>query len=544
MRRLVVAVLLLAASGHADTPVGIAVGRDGKILDRKEMTIDTKANVIRWKKREYKLADFYLVEQADGTLLWSPDYDSRLRGYELLARARVCDESERLLRAALRYKDAPLSRRLFELAQDNGLNGKDADKLRERVVKLETRGGKRSRKADKVGTDAKKLGTIRPDMLFVRVEREMPKDRATGLRMLRDLLRLDPKHPAALAALTKMAPPDFPLGGPRNWLDWELDISGRDAKLVEVDGFAMRQARKTWRKDLNAIRTGPVLIITPVTDTEILGRTLGCCRMTTDLLASFFADYPNRRKRIEPLPRVRSSYRDEYKKQSKVDNRSGSSEFLNFSAGHYSPEEGISRLFWMTARDAERRIIATAVHELTHHWLAEANPAYNRAEGRRSSRTPGFWIVEGFARFLEEGVYDLDGGEWSLFDRRAAALDTLHAMRDSGKLLAWKKLYEGNAVTFWALGKEPKIEVRRRWRLGHERLSQMNLWYMQSAATCQYLYNAEKGKHRKALLAYLVNHYTRKRDKMSIAAAFGMTPAELGQRVQKFAKAVAEGWEP
>ena len=32
------------------------------------------------------------------------------------------------------------------------------------------------------------------------------------------------------------------------------------------------------------------------------------------------------------------------------------------------------------------RTVGTAVHELTHHWLAEANPAYSRAEGRRSPR--------------------------------------------------------------------------------------------------------------------------------------------------------------
>ena len=67
---------------------------------------------------------------------------------------------------------------------------------------------------------------------------------------------------------------------------------------------------------------------------------------------------------------------------------------------------------------------------------------------------------------------------------------------------------------------------------------------IQSAATCQYLYHAENGKHRKALLQYLIDHYTRKADRMPIQAAFGMTPSELGAKVTEFSKAVAKGWEP
>ncbi len=543
MTRCLLVLLLLAAHARAETAVAIAIGRDGKILARKEMTLDVDGKLLRWKKREWKLDAFYLIESADGTLLWAPDYDSRMRGYELLARSRIRDEAERLLRSALRYKDANLSRRLFEVAQDNGLNGKDADKLGERIEKLEARRPPPNKKAAQVKADAGRLDSVHADLLFLRVERELPRDRMVGLRMLRDLLILAPEHATARRVLKSLAPKQFAMGGPRNWLDWELDIAQRDAKLDSDEGFSMRQARKTWRKDLHGIRTGPILIITPVRDTAILGRTLGCCRMTTDLLASLFAEYPVRRKKSDPLRIFLYENHEEYKRQSNV-RGAAAAEILEFSAGHYSPEEGISRLYWLTARDAEQRIVGTAVHELTHHWLAEVNPAYNRTEGRRSSRTPGFWIVEGFARFLEEGVYDLDAGEWSLFDRRAAALDTLYSLRGSGKLIAWEKLYGGSAVTFWALNKEPKLKIQRRWRLGAQRVSEMNLWYVQASATCQFLYHAEKGKYRKALLDYVVNHYTRKSAKMSIAVAFGLTPAELGQRVEDFAKAVAEGWEP
>jgi hypothetical protein len=263
-----------------------------------------------------------------------------------------------------------------------------------------------------------------------------------------------------------------------------------------------------------------------------------------DLLGSLFRDYPKRRQKFEPLRVFLYGSRDEYKQQSLAARPKEDPGFLERTAGHYSPDEGISRLFWSTSRDAEQRTVSTAVHELTHHWLADANPAYSRAEGRRNPRCPGFWIVEGFATFLQEGVYDLDDGSWNLFDRRAASLDTVASLAGSERLIPWTMLYEGTGVTFWALSKKEDITVRRRWHLGAEILSTTQLWYEQSAATCQFLYHADGGKHRKALIDYVVNHYTDNRKRMSMQAAFGMTPEELGRRVQQFALDVAKGWEP
>lgn len=189
-------------------------------------------------------------------------------------------------------------------------------------------------------------------------------------------------------------------------------------------------------------------------------------------------------------------------------------------------------------------LLLAAPVELAHHWLAEANPAYNHVEGRRSPRMPGFWIVEGFAEFLQEGVYDIDRGTYTLFDRRAPSLDILASLAPSGKLIPWQLLYTGSAVHFWGLPREPTIVVRRRWRLGSLKMSIAQLWYVQSAATCHYLYHAEGGKHRKALIDYIVNHYTSKGPQMSINRAFGMKTHELGKRVTAFAQAVSKGWEP
>jgi len=544
MGRIALVIPILAALAVAGEQPYLAVGRDGQIIAHKEMTLDAPAKVLHWKARTYPLSSLYLVEALDTGLIWAADYDSRMRGYELIARDRVRTESGRLLRAALRFKDPALARRLFDLAVDNGLNGKDAEKYRESLRRLEARDPKPKKWAEDVRKQADRLAFLHADILYRRTKRELQSDPATGLRMLRDLIRLAPRHEPSRLELVRLAPGEFPLGGPRDWLDWKLDILDRGAKLAMDDSFTMRQAKKHWRTDLVAVEVGPALVLTPVRDTRVLGRTVGCCRLLTDLLDSHFGGYPKRRTKVQPLRIFLYGSRDEYKKQSQASRPGADAEFLERTAGHYSPEEGISRLFWSTSRNAEQRTVATAVHELTHHWLAEANPAYNRVEGRRSPRCPGFWIVEGFAKFLEEGVYNLDDGTWSLFDRRATSLDTLASMATSRRLIPWKTLYEGTSVTFWALPKKADILVRRRWRLGSETLSTTQLWYEQSAATCHFLYHAENGKYRKALIDFVVNHYTNKKERMPVHVAFGMTPEQLGKRVVEFAQAVAKGWEP
>ena len=70
------------------------------------------------------------------------------------------------------------------------------------------------------------------------------------------------------------------------------------------------------------------------------------------------------------------------------------------------------------------------------------------------------------------------------------------------------------------------------------------LWYMQAAATCHFLYHAENGKYRKALTDYVVNHYTSNAREMSIKKAFGMRPDQLGAKVIEFANKVQKGWRP
>ena len=74
---------------------------------------------------------------------------------------------------------------------------------------------------------------------------------------------------------------------------------------------------------------------------------------------------------------------------------------------------------------------------LTHHGLNEYNP---RATGRHGPGLPGFWIVEGFATFMEEGIYDVESGEWDLFNPRSHCMDVMQAAKPRQRI-PWKALY-------------------------------------------------------------------------------------------------------
>jgi len=53
---------------------------------------------------------------------------------------------------------------------------------------------------------------------------------------------------------------------------------------------------------------------------------------------------------------------------------------------------------------------------------------------------------------------------------------------------------------------------------------------MQGAAACHYLFNAQGGRHRKALIDYVTAHYRGE------LAAFGLSGDDLGKAVVAYAK--------
>jgi len=538
--RVVVCLALVCTAAWADR----AIARDGGLLRGAALVVDAARGVLVRGKREFDLEGFYLVEHDDGALVWSRDFTARLRGYETYARILQRDRAAALVPKALKAKDLRLAERLLDDAERYGFAGKAAQQLHLRIEHLIKRPNLRpGSEAGKVREQAAAIATVPVELLVARA-RSARVEPDSGKRLLREALRLAPRSPVALALLQELAPSRLDAEGRLQWLDWTLDVLSRGAEFAPRESPRLRFARATWRRDLLGVQSKSILLITPVRDSHLVGRCLAVGQLTSRALAALFSGYPVHRKAPPPMTVFLFSSQEEYRTKS---GRISAEEpaFLEWTAGHYSPEEKVSRFFWHKDRDAERRIIGTCVHELTHQWLRERCPAYSAAQTIPAIRTPGFWIVEGFATFMEEGSYDIDSGRWSLFAARSRSLDVVAAL--AGKrpgLVAWPRLYSLDQEGFHTLSHKADLKLTRRWSLGYSRLSDSRAFYEQAAATCHYLFHAEKGAYRKRLLDYIVNFYTGERAKLSIPAAFGMSAEELGRRVEAFARKVEQGWRP
>ncbi|MHC4137330.1 MAG: hypothetical protein ACYS0K_20465, partial [Planctomycetota bacterium] len=151
--------------------------------------------------------------------------------------------------------------------------------------------------------------------------------------------------------------------------------------------------------------------------------------------------------------------------------------------------------------------------------------------------------VEGFATFMEEGIYDVESGEWDLFNPRSRSLDVMQAVKPK-QLIPWEALYGLSQVGFHSLPTEPAMEVVLRWNLQPTILPATRLFYEQAGATCQFLYHGDNGKHRGQFVDYVCNYYSGNVPQLDPQKAFGLEAKELGRRTVEFARAVANGWRP
>ena len=534
----------VASRREGGAPATRAVGRDGELVEG-ELTVSFGDGKLHRGKKDYDLDEFYVVEDADGKLIWATDFAGRIRGYEFLAGAQLRQVLARLTKEAAKAKD-PVARGYLNAAKAARLEVKDAERL-EKKVRAAERKPKPAKPENrkKWETAAAHARAILPVLLAERARTELAKgDANTGLRILRESLRRDEKCAPALALLKTRAPKEFTLGPPRFWLDMHLDLLASGAKTASDDELELKRARYHWRKDLYGLEAGPILLITPMKDTRVAGRCLAFGRMTCEVLSTIFAtDTPHKRRHAPMLIHLFES-KKEYEAKSGVYGKFEDPEFLKWTAGHYSASDSVSRFFWFKDPSVERRVAATCVHELTHHWLREQSPMYASSQIRRRPTAPGHWIIEGFAAFIEEGIYDIDHGTWSLFNPRSRSLDFARAAARSNNLIDWTRLYAITAKEFKVLDNKGKFPVVSRWMLGRRLVAERSMFYRQAAATCAFLYHADDGKYRDQLLAFVVNCYMGKAEKLTPEAAFGMTAPELGKRVLAFADQVAEGWQP
>jgi len=527
---------LLAGRAAADR---VVLGNGG--IEEGEVALDEKAGVLRLGdgEKSIPLERVHLAETDDGDLIWTPGLPERLRAYEMIANRHLADEYMDRAREARRASDWELAWTAANLAERAGAASGRAARLKRRLTRRTSGAG---RPDPELRQEVAQLGRYHGELLAQRAERAFanPDDEA-GIRILQQALARVPDSPRARKLLADAAPGDFPIeGGPRVWLDWHLEIESQDARVLREPPPPLRRARKKWRKDLHGVRAGPILLVTPVRDARVVGRCLATGRLACRVLDELFRTEKPRRTVYRPLTVFLYESRKEYQTTSGTGRPIRDPAFLEWTAGHYSLVDGISRFFWLPDPAAERRIIGTCVHELTHHWFSERNPRTTR---KGAPGLPGAWIVEGFATLMEEGIYDVGTGEWSLFNPRARSLDVLQSA-DPRMLVDWGRFFSMTKGHLAMLPPDNELKVVLRWRLRPTIVSTRRMFYEQAAAVCQFLYHGEGGRHRDRLIEFACNYYEIRRNQLTPQQAFGMSGAELGKKTVAFAKAVANGWTP
>ncbi len=531
------ALLLCCAVASGDRVV-----RSDRSVVTGSATADEAGKGVKIGGESVPFDEILLWEGDDGTMRRSPDLASHHLAVRTLAREEVLSLSVELLPKAIASGASGDARLLLDLGERAGLDPKEAEGWEARIAALPSQ---------PPGTIAVPGPEVLSGMLVERARRSLAADQRTrGLELLRIALQGQPGHEGANALLAELAPSGWEIGTQGDWLSWEIDVMPGGVRLLRRSHPDMERARALWRRDLFGVETGEIVFLTPMKETGPVGMCLRLARLTCSALDRMFATETPARD--ETLPLVIYFYESPQEYMERSRGAGGMPDpLLRMTAGFYTPGENVSRFFWPKGPIPERQVRHTFVHELTHHWIERRCPRWHprdQAASEKRVTTPGYWIVEGFATFIEEGRYDIERGTSSHFNPHARSLDVVASFAKEKKLIPWEKVLPLTQVEFQTVldKSKPPVSCPTKWGIFPGGMVEIRLFYEQAGATCHFLYWGEKGKYRSRLLDYVKSFYTSRDEETRVGkeAAFGLTPAELGAKVEAFAQAVMDGWRP
>ncbi|HED64843.1 MAG TPA: hypothetical protein ENJ09_04720 [Planctomycetes bacterium] len=551
---------LADAENHAELLAASAPPtRTGNTIFFAGLAYDAVSGKVLWK-REPSLTR---AVPADGTLLVVERPDTltalrepapslsparaRARALRLELVAKSAEDLALHAARAARLGDRELVAAWIDEAVRNGARGRSVDSARDALERI-------PRGADPVRVDPIRRRTyideadrIREAAPTALLEAALDSaDPALRRALLSEVLEMRPDDDRARAAVLAMLPSDAPDGArertddAESWLDF-LDASARTPVRILVPGRAsdagpeldlVLTARDGWRDDLIGVLSNRLLIVAGPDHPGEVARCLEIGELVCDVLEDFFDT--SSPAGAQPLTLYLYDSRETYVTQSRRNGESGEA-FLGWSVGHYSPGEDLSRMYVPADPSQVEELLGTYAHELTHHWLQD------RAPFRRAAPNAAlpFWIVEGFARMVEEFRLDAANGTFDPVNPRASSLD-LVAHAGPGELLPWPKLVSLDQASFQALGTAPHASIPLAWTLGTKaQPSEIQLFYAQAAALCHALDASADGRRR--LLGALRGWYEASPPGLAPGSAFPVPPEELDAFVRPYARRTVEG---
>ncbi|MBN2490197.1 MAG: PQQ-binding-like beta-propeller repeat protein [Planctomycetes bacterium] len=512
------------------------------------------------RRGTWPLADVLLVLDDQGRPVYCGSQEDVIQALDREIDDEVAQGYEKLLAKSCRTNDARAIERLLADAWLQGVSDKVA---REAESKLKMLAKKSPRvnadlvarlQAEEQGLLGQAVGRLEAPLARMDARRDI----RVKIAFLKAMLRRDPHQPAAVAAVRAMLPAGILAPEPLHALDW-LDF----LEVIEATPVAfvkpptpgaelsreqqeLAKASKGWRRDVVGIQSDRLFLLTPLTQPGRIARCLALGELVCDHLDSLFGPLGKPRGAGHRLKIYLHDSQEDYLQQS---GGAEVADHLQWSAGHYNKEQRHSRMFLPPGADAFERVMDVFAHELTHQWVDERCPLFTEDERFRSPwMQPCFWIMEGIASWMEEARFDLERGVVQTFNPRCRHLDILASLVEAkGPRLEWKDLFTFTQIQFSMIprGPEKGFVAESHWRLGAlHQLGWTQLFYVQAAAATQYLFHAAGGRHREQLLRCVGHYYKGHYGLVDVPRAFGVSPEELGRRIESFALEVRKGWTP
>jgi hypothetical protein len=266
-----------------------------------------------------------------------------------------------------------------------------------------------------------------------------------------------------------------------------------------------RAKKAPWDQGAFAVRTANVLLFSREGDAAIVGDCLRHGERTVRVLQALLGRHAgasaSRRLDVR-LHKNRAEYLAELGDHARA---------MEWTAGYYSPPEDVSRFYVargeLDQRPYERGLEHVLIHELTHHYISNRWLGGASAAARGDPARAGFWIVEGFARFIEDQVVQMDRRGERFDDETVLSLDAACRISAEGKLFPLDQLLDLSQRKFAELGDQPLATVQLRNTVGRLTVSEKLVFYEESGSLVFYLMNRAGAEKRAALIDYLKDWY-------------------------------------
>ncbi|MEZ5979621.1 MAG: hypothetical protein R3F34_15590 [Planctomycetota bacterium] len=551
--------LAIVAQNRPSAAKGVLVLRDGEVETgnfelRGEGDALEIAKVGSGSSRGYPVSNVFFAAHDDGTVLYAADREALLDGIDDVVGEAQLESIDKLVSVAAKCGDLPLMTQVLVKALQ--LGSEKTDKLEEAIVDAREKKPRANEKnMERTREGLAELRGVRRDMAWHSLE-ALWREPKEGERVAREIYALlgvtlgaDPGFEPARERLAALLPEGIELPEDESVVEWTAFAEANALHPVSMwvppqsfdKALTWEQERlddaSRWREDIIGFRTENLFVITPLARPGSVARCLVLSEQLCSILSKIFAGGDNERDTRHPLVMYLFESKEEYLRVSAGESKEDQAG-LAWTAGHYNPREGVSRLFLPADEDADwSSVTETLLHELTHHWIDQRCtriPAGIDKDARFNQ--PGYWIVEGFASLLEDFQLDPFAETYESTSARSSRLDLVTNANDT-QLLIWKKLFRCEHSKMFGLQMDSTEPVALTWMLGPMALpGGVGFFYAQSSTVCHYCFNAEGGALRDELVDYVVNYYCGNAEMMDVEKAFGMTEEELGKRAVKWAR--------